>query len=122
MSRYRTLPVDLLSNPTFFQRSGDVQAILLGLVLLADDEGSGPADSQTLAGLLHKPVALLDEALAVLTACDFVQMDLRHGQPCYQLCQWHQWQASCRAPAPCQATGAPVSIVSPHDAFKEDKS
>ncbi|HLI91599.1 MAG TPA: helix-turn-helix domain-containing protein [Ktedonobacteraceae bacterium] len=105
MARSRSLPSDLFDDPDFFERDSDTQVILLGLVLLADDYGRGPAHPGLLARKFNKEQATVERALGDLEAAELLQRysDGRHSY--YFLRRWFEWEslskpARSRYPAP----------------------
>jgi DNA-binding transcriptional ArsR family regulator len=105
MARSRSLPSDLFDDPDFFELESDTQVILLGLVLLADDYGRGPAHPGLLARKCNKDQAIVERALAELEVAELVQR-YRDGRHCYYfLRRWFEWESlskptRSRYPAP----------------------
>ncbi len=111
MARSRSIPTDLFDEPKFFSLSGETQAILLGLILNADDHGRGQAHVDWLARKLNKSEALIETAFGELEARHLVLRYQCDEQSYYVLPRWNDWQklhkpARSRYPAP-PATGAP---------------
>jgi hypothetical protein len=105
MARSRSLPSDLFDDPDFFERDSDTQVILLGLVLLADDYGRGPAHPGLLARKCNKEQVIVERALGELETVGLLQCysDGRHHY--YFLRRWFEWESlskpsRSRYPAP----------------------
>jgi hypothetical protein len=68
--RTRTLP--RAWDPAFSLLDSDTQIILLGLTLIADDEGRGLAQSRFLVRQFDKDATLVEQALTTLTETSFL--------------------------------------------------
>lgn len=99
MARARCLPPTLLDDPDYFELNGDIQAILLGLVLCADDHGRGMAHTGWLARKLNRDISVIEAALAELESHHMLLRYQVEQQHYYILLKWWQWQAGLYKPA-----------------------
>jgi hypothetical protein len=99
MAKARCFPPSLLDDPDYFELDGDTQAILVGLVLCADDHGRGLAHTSWLARKLNRDVSVIEAALARLEASHMIQRYQVEQQQYYLLLKWWIWQAGLRKPA-----------------------
>lgn len=92
MARSRSFPVSLLDDPDYFEQNSDTQAVLVGLVLIADDEGRGLAHVDWLSRKFNKPEETIETALNVLSESGLLQVYHVEKRHYYQLVRWNEWQ------------------------------
>lgn len=117
MARSRSFPVSLLDDPDYFEQSSDTQAILIGLILTADDEGRGLAHIDWLSRKFNKPEGTIETALAVLSESGLLQVYHVEKRRYYQLLRWNEWQTLYK---PRRSTFPPPPLTSaPEPASQE---
>src|SRR5579859_3028282 len=114
MARSRSLPTSLFDDPDFFEQSCETRMILMGLVLLADDSGRGPAHPDLLARKLNTTAPLVEEALQALEKSRMLICYQVERHDYYALTHWLEWETlskptPSRFPAP-PTQGAGVSV------------
>jgi hypothetical protein len=92
MARSRSFPSQLLDDPDYFDLKGDTQAILVGLVLCADDHGRGMAHTSWLARKLNREASVIETALAELESHHMLTLYQVEQQRYYWLLKWWEWQ------------------------------
>ena len=112
MARSRSLPSTLFDDPNFFECSSDIQVILIGLVLTADDYGRGLAHVGLLSRKLNKAPALIEEALTYLEACGLLQCYQVEQRGYYSLTKWQDWETLSK-PTPSKYPAPPAPQDSP---------
>lgn len=110
MARSRSLPSNLFEDPDFFELGSDMQIILVGLVLGADDAGRGLAHSGLLARKLNKDVALIEQALSALEERGLLICYQVERQRYYCLTRWQEWETLSR-PTPSKHPAPPSQTV-----------
>jgi hypothetical protein len=105
MARSRSIPTQLFWDPAFSLLDSDTQIILLGLTLIADDEGRGLAQTRFLVRQFDKDATLIEQALTTLTEIGFLVCYEIGSQRYYQHLHWQEWETlskptSSRYPAP----------------------
>jgi hypothetical protein len=105
MARSRSIPTQLFWDPAFSLLDSDTQIILLGLTLIADDEGRGLAQTRFLVRQFDKDAVLVEQALTTLTQIGFLACYQVDGQQYYQHLHWQEWETlskptPSRYPAP----------------------
>jgi hypothetical protein len=118
MARSRSLPTNLFEDPDFFDRSSNTQAILVGLVLGADDYGRGLAHAGLLARKFNKEVHLVEQALDELATCELLVCYQVGRHRYYTLTRWQEWQTlhkptPSRYPAPPCTSSPQTSEAAP---------
>src|SRR5579859_2031152 len=118
MARSRSLPTSLFDDPDFFEQSCETRMILMGLVLLADDSGRGPAHPDLLARKLNTTAPLVEEALQALEKSRMLICYQVERHSYYALTHWLEWETlskptPSRFPVPpTQGAGASVRTSS----------
>jgi hypothetical protein len=93
MASKRCLPTRFFKDADIMNVSKDGQLILVGLVLLADDEGRELAHSRLLSREIDYPPEQIEAALQELVENDLVVL-YQAGKHCfYSLTRWNQWQS-----------------------------
>src|ERR1019366_7067949 len=105
MARSRSIPTQLFWDPAFSLLDSDTQIILLGLTLIADDEGRGLAQTRFLVRQFDKDATLIEQALTTLTETGFLACYQIDNQRYYQHLHWQEWETlskptPSRYPAP----------------------
>ncbi len=105
MARSRSIPTQLFWDPAFSLLDSDTQIILLGLTLIADDEGRGLAQTRFLIRQFDKDATLVEQALITLTEAGFLGCYQIDNQRYYQHLHWQEWETlskptPSRYPAP----------------------
>jgi hypothetical protein len=94
MASKRCLPTRFFKDPDIMNlESRDTQLILVGLVLMADDEGRELAHAKLLSRELDYPPEQIEAALADLAANDLVVLYQAGRHRYYSLTRWGQWQS-----------------------------
>ena len=133
MASKRCLPTRFFKDPDIMNlESQDHQLILVGLVLMADDEGRELAHAKLLSRELDYPPEQIEAALADLSANDLVVLYQVGRHRYYSLTRWGQWQTLSLAkitpskyPAPparedgMPLDGSPETAKSPSQHFPE---
>src|SRR5262245_35596868 len=114
MARSRCLPPSLLDDPDYFELDGQAQAILIGLVLCADDHGRGMAHANWLARKLNRDAGMIEAALTQLQEHRLLQCYQVEQQRYCVLLKWKEWQAGLRNPARPQYPEPPQSAETKH--------
>jgi hypothetical protein len=93
MASKRCLPTRFFKDADIMNVSKDGQLILVGLVLLADDEGRELAHPRLLSREIDYPPEQIEAALQELVENDLVLL-YQVGKHCYySLTRWNQWQS-----------------------------
>jgi hypothetical protein len=93
MASKRCIPTRFFKDPDIMNlESKDHQLILVGLVLMADDEGRELAYAKLLSRELDYPQEQIEAALADLAANDLVVLYQVGRHRYYSLTRWGQWQ------------------------------
>ncbi|HEY6410613.1 MAG TPA: hypothetical protein VIY29_24440 [Ktedonobacteraceae bacterium] len=93
MANKRCLPTRFFKDPDIMNlESRDTQLILVGLVLMADDEGRELAHAKLLSRELDYPPEQIEAALFDLVANDLVVVYQVGRHRYYSLTRWGQWQ------------------------------
>jgi hypothetical protein len=93
MASKRCLPTRFFKDADIMNMSKDAQLILVGLVLLADDEGRELAHPRLLSREIDYPAQQIEAALEELVENDLVVL-YQAGKHCYySLTRWSQWQS-----------------------------
>jgi hypothetical protein len=93
MASKRCLPTRFFKDADIMNVSKDAQLILVGLVLLADDEGRELAHLRLLSREIDYPPLQIEAALQELVENDLVML-YQAGKHCYySLTRWSQWQS-----------------------------
>ena len=105
MARSRSIPTQLFWDPAFSLLDSDTQIILLGLTLIADDEGRGLAQTRFLVRQFDKDATLVEQALTTLAETGFLACYQIGNQRYYQHLHWQEWETlskptPSRYPAP----------------------
>jgi hypothetical protein len=114
MARSRCLPPSLLDDPDYFELDGQTQAILIGLVLCADDHGRGMAHANWLARKLNRDTGMIEAAFTQLQEHRLVQCYQVELQRYYVLLKWWEWEAGLRNPARSKYPEPPPSAETEH--------
>jgi hypothetical protein len=118
MASKRCLPTRFFKDADIMNVSKDGQLILVGLVLLADDEGRELAHPRLLSREIDYPPQQIEAALAELVENDLVVLYQAGKHRYYSLTRWNQWQSissqkmiPSKYPAPpaCTSVDAPVA-------------
>jgi len=99
-----------LEDPDYIESSSNTQAILIGLVLMADDYGRGLAHTGILARKLNKAEGLIEETLRELEACQMLVCYQGERYRYYSLCHWNEWQTLSK-PTPSKYPAPPSQPV-----------
>src|SRR2546427_5560674 len=93
MASKRCIPTRFFKDPDIMNlESKDHQLILVGLVLMADDEGRELAHAKLLSRELDHPQEQIEAALAALATNDLVVLYQVGRHRYYSLTRWGQWQ------------------------------
>ena len=111
MATKRCLPTRFFKDADIMNVSKDGQLILVGLVLLADDEGRELAHPRLLSREIDYPPEQIEAALAELAENDLVVL-YQAGKHCYySLTRWNQWQSiSSQKMTPSKYPAPPESV------------
>jgi hypothetical protein len=114
MASKRCLPTRFFKDADIMNVSKDAQLILVGLVLLADDEGRELAHPRLLSREIDYPPEQIEAALAELVENDLVML-YQAGKHCYySLTRWSQWQTiSSQKMTPSKYPAPPASLDEP---------
>jgi hypothetical protein len=116
LARSRSLPTNLYDDPAFFDLSSETQAVLVGLVLCADDYGRGLAHTGWLARKFNKSLSVVEEALQHLEAVHLLHCYQIAQQRYYVLPQWDEWETLSR-PTPSKYPAPPQQVT--HTSFQD---
>jgi hypothetical protein len=113
MASKRCLPTRFFKDADIMNVSKDGQLILVGLVLLADDEGRELAHPRLLSREIDYPPEQIEAALQELVENDLVVL-YQAGKHCYySLTRWNQWQSiSSQKMTPSRYPAPPMEGVS----------
>src|SRR5690348_12430209 len=113
MASKRCLPTRFFKDADIMNVSKDSQLILVGLVLLADDEGRELAHPRLLSREIDYPPEQIEAALQELVENDLIVL-YQAGKHCYySLTRWNQWQSiSSQKMTPSKYPAPPVEDVS----------
>jgi hypothetical protein len=122
MASKRCLPTRFFKDADIMNVSKDGQLILVGLILLADDEGRELAHPRLLSREIDYPPELIEVALKELMENDLVVL-YQGGKHCYySLTRWNQWQSiSSQKMTPSKYPAPPVEVVSVADPRIQEK-
>src|SRR5215831_6966771 len=111
MASKRCLPTRFFKDADIMNVSKDSQLILVGLVLLADDEGRELAHPRLLSREIDYPPEQIEAALQELVENDLVVL-YQVGKHCYySLIRWNQWQSiSSQKMVPSKYPAPPESV------------
>jgi len=113
MASKRCLPTRFFKDADIMNVSKDGQLILVGLVLLADDEGRELAHPRLLSREIDYPPEQIEAALAELVENDLVVLYQAGKHNYYSLIRWNQWQSiSSQKMTPSKYPAPPVDGVS----------
>ncbi len=125
MARRRMVPTRFFKDPDIMNLgSKDTQLILIGLILIADDEGREVAHPGMLGREMDYPADQVEAALAELAANDLILLYQVGKHRYYQLTRWREWQTlgghttPSRYPAPPVASNEPASGEDAEDTEK----
>src|SRR5690242_11988141 len=93
MASKRCLPTRFFKDADIMNVSKDAQLILVGLVLLADDEGRELAHPRLLSREIDYPPEQIEAALQELVDNDLVVLYQAGKHHYYSLTRWNQWQS-----------------------------
>jgi hypothetical protein len=93
MANKRCLPTRFFKDADIMNVSKDAQLILVGLVLLADDEGRELAHPRLLSREIDYPPQQIEAALEELVVNDLVVLYQAGKHSYYSLTRWSQWQS-----------------------------
>ena len=93
MATKRCLPTRFFKDADIMNVSKDGQLILVGLVLLADDEGRELAHSRLLSREIDYSPEQIEAALQELVENDLVVLYQAGEHRYYSLTRWNQWQS-----------------------------
>ncbi len=93
MASKRCLPTRFFKDADIMNVSKDAQLILVGLVLLADDEGRELAHPKLLSREIDYPPEQIEVALQELVENDLVLLYQGGKHRYYSLTRWSQWQS-----------------------------
>jgi hypothetical protein len=93
MASKRCLPTRFFKDADIMNVSKDGQLILVGLVLLADDEGRELAHPRLLSREIDYPPEQIESALQELVENDLVVLYQAGKHRYYSLTRWSQWQS-----------------------------
>jgi len=110
MASKRCLPTRFFKDADIMNVSKDSQLILVGLVLLADDEGRELAHPRLLSREIDYPPEQIEATLQELVENDLVVYQA--GKHCYYgLTRWNQWQSiSSQKMTPSKYPAPPESV------------
>src|ERR1051326_4042620 len=116
MASKRCLPTRFFKDADIMNLDKDAQLILVGLVLLADDEGRELAHSRLLSRELDYSPEQIEAALASIVDNDLLVLYQVGKHRYYQLTRWSQWESisaqkmtPSKYPAPPLVAGATTS-------------
>jgi hypothetical protein len=113
MASKRCLPTRFFKDADIMNVSKDAQLILVGLVLLADDEGRELAHPKLLSREIDYPPDQVEGALQELADNDLVVLYQGGKHRYYQLTRWSQWQTiSSQKMTPSKYPAPTVEVVS----------
>jgi hypothetical protein len=119
MANKRCLPTRFFKDPDIMNlENRDTQLILVGLVLMADDEGRELAHAKLLSRELDYPPEQIEAALVDLAANDLIVLYQAGRHRYYSLTRWSQWQSLSAAkitPSKCPAPPSKVEQTSPEE-------
>jgi hypothetical protein len=120
MASKRCLPTRFFKDADIMNVSKDGQLILVGLVLLADDEGRELAHPRLLSREIDYPPEQIEAALQELLENDLVVLYQAGKHRYYSLTRWNQWQSissqkmvPSKYPAPPEAVSLAVPVAVP---------
>jgi hypothetical protein len=122
MASKRCLPTRFFKDPDIMNlESRDTQLILVGLVLMADDEGRELAHAKLLSRELDYPPEQIEAALVDLAANDLIVLYQAGRHRYYSLTRWGQWQSLSAAKITPSKCPAPPSkeVATPADEKQE---
>src|SRR5215831_5168407 len=93
MASKRCLPTRFFKDADIMNVSKDGQLILVGLVLLADDEGRELAHPRLLSREIDYSPEQIEAALVELVENDLVVLYQAGKHRYYSLTRWNQWQS-----------------------------
>ena len=109
MASKRCLPTRFFKDPDIMNlESHDARLILIGLVLLADDEGRELAHAKLLSRELDYPPEQIERTLGDLDANGLITLYLAGKHRYYSLRHWHEWQTLSK-PAPSKYPAPPAA-------------
>jgi hypothetical protein len=109
MASKRCLPTRFFKDADIMNVSKDAQLILVGLVLLADDEGRELAHPRLLSREIDYPPEQIESALKELVENDLVVLYQAGKHSYYSLTRWNQWQSiSSQKMTPSKCPAPPV--------------
>src|SRR5215831_4860908 len=110
MASKRCLPTRFFKDADIMNVSKDAQLILVGLVLLADDEGRELAHPRLLSREIDYPPQQIEAALQELVENDLVVLYQAGKHRYYSLTRWNQWQSiSSQKMVPSKYPAPPVA-------------
>jgi hypothetical protein len=121
MARSRSIPTQLFWDPAFSLLDGDTQIILLGLTLIADDEGRGLAQTRFLVRQFDKDAAVVEQALTTLTETGFLACYQIDNQRYYQHLHWQEWETLSK-PTPSRYPAPPHNEASMQSEIPQENS
>src|SRR5882724_4066844 len=93
MASRRMIPTKFFKDPDIMALSGkDTQLILVGLVLLADDEGREVAHTGLLARELDYAPEIIEHALSDLVANNLLVLYQAGRHRYFFVTRWNEWQ------------------------------
>ena len=92
MASKRCLPTRFFKDPDIMNVGKDTQLILVGLVLLADDEGRELAHPKLLSREIDYPPEQIESSLRELADNDLLLLYQVGRHRYYALSRWSQWQ------------------------------
>ena len=111
MASKRCLPTRFFKDADIMNVSKDAQLILVGLVLLADDEGRELAHPRLLSREIDYPPEQIEAALQELIENDLVILYQAGKHRYYTLTRWNQWQSiSSQKMVPSKYPAPPVAV------------
>ena len=111
MATKRCLPTRFFKDADIMNVSKDGQLILVGLVLLADDEGRELAHPRLLSREIDYPPEQIEAALQELVENDLVVLYQAGKHSYYSLTRWNQWQSiSSQKMTPSKYPAPPVVV------------
>jgi hypothetical protein len=112
MASKRCLPTRFFKDADIMNVSKDGQLILVGLVLLADDEGRELAHPRLLSREIDYPPQQIEAALQELVENDLVVLYQAGKHSYYSLTRWNQWQSISSQKMTPSKYPAPPELVS----------
>lgn len=110
MASRRMVPTNFFKDPDIMNLgSKETQLILIGLILLADDEGRAVAHAGLLGREMDYPVKHIEAALEDLVDNDLLVVYQAGKHRYYQLTRWSQWQTLGGRLTPSRYPAPPVS-------------